>query len=1793
MSVILIDPNNESDNTNPKMINSIPQYQDMYIFAELVVKSRGRTVIVTNNSGLYTLDRSGSQTDIVANFMGNNQDNSPNNPNYLKFTTNWYDGSSAKGKQYEGFGISAIKVVINSSFIPQINIQFIDLRGLAFFNQENSPYRAMFNFPPPIFYLTIKGYYGKPLTYQIHLVKYTSEFKAENGNFVIDAQFIAMTYAPLTDILFRYVVNFPLIDEIIPSNPNPGVFPVNTYDLILKLKSLMSQYSDKPDSSIEMKAYHNTLTTIEKINGLIFALQSYKSNPILAKGIPLLFTGHHNLVSDKIDLTEITSITDYDTYIKSIPDNGISNKTKDRLLIGYLVSNNVPADAGVLPHPNNLFTPDYLPPDSSAKSPSNPSINSSLTKLDDYKKSLLTSAELNLEIKAEDIPAAIPVNKFLNDTYTTYAILDITTYYEKLYKKSADLQTEMVATMSTINTKINNAVLQTLGMNPTIYNVFKVILGDVDKFFNILRRTSYTAEFDHHVRNRGAILRGDFQDVKNTINPESTKIFAFPLIIDKQTMLPCNQVKETRIAPVKLGLAINDIFPEIKLVYQFINTFITQRNLTVLYDMRSLQNADGTFMWIPISPVDSILGTDNTKSPYYGVDTSNGGLAPQAMDAVSLPPALLQSSSEINLSSDSRIIQVLKIILKRFYILTQNSFPYKFYEKKDSSKYTKFFSESEAINLTASIFNSEYADLILQISRQYAGDPKAFYDFVKTNIPDLYSFTPAEHKYFNILDGSNLGEPKPNGDIYVDKYNINFHGFKICTDAISARVPIESDTKIDSGNPVTDFLNSLILSGWKKMWTDDYFESSLKFTLQNVLFLTDDNVKGTDDSLGIKSDTRFLATADQLHIVFSEKDIAGIDDTLVFRQNNNSKTRNRIKVIEYMNNNNKGNEYFTDIGNISVAATTLTLFNNIVKVWANELCWHDTNIYETIINYEGSNYNLKLSALMILSSFGYALSPFNIYPAALNTTFFSVPAAIEVPSYLPYYMGALIDILPGTSEYNDIYNFFVSGAGRKLNSSGALIFADIIDLNNQLADSDKGMVKDIYDAFVGSSMFKNIVIGLYELYHKINDVPIASLPPTADQKLIAYTKELTPTNIDNTGYFNVILQPLMEKYAIIDFSQITFKRNANAQIGYKSIETTNKIPVQKTINDTYFSAFFNALYNKTDKKKQALKKQKEEDDKLAGDDDIITQTYYSFKNINDKWLSSPKSINRQIGYPFNEVRSDNSIPQLIDLFAFVDRAMNPIGNTMINPEILIDLLDDPNVSVFTVLTQLLSMNGFEFFPLQNFMSYANNNEWKDCFKIDTNGTITPSPAFVCMYIGGSSSYPTGIETFGGQYKDDGIVDISNPGVSDFDAQNCPPIKADDNQKETNPNFPWGQVRAFRVKFGEQNQSMFNDIKIDSKEYPETNESIKILSRLAGDQKLQAPTPKGQNLYNMYENRSYRATVTGLGNAMIQPTQYFQLENVPLFNGAYIILGVEHDIVPNKMTTSFYGTKVLKYPIPRVLQPSVVLGFMGGNTNDTNPYMTSETNTTQGKEAVTISTERLSGPKNGLDSVFGIDVSKAQGRFDWETAVHTVNPGEPKLDYAIIKISQGTFNDSQGKNNANGAQRVGLKIGYYHYADQFTIDDKNAIIADATAQAKTFINAIVTQSLPKPDFPLMLDMENYDEKNKPPKYWSLNKDNNDLWINTFITVLKNSGYETILYGGKEFYDKYTNNNFSTQSLWHAQYLYHPETSNPTVANGWQKNGWTIWQFSSQGKISGYLGNVDLNAMKKNYFDSNKA
>ena len=51
--------------------------------------------------------------------------------------------------------------------------------------------------------------------------------------------------------------------------------------------------------------------------------------------------------------------------------------------------------------------------------------------------------------------------------------------------------------------------------------------------------------------------------------------------------------------------------------------------------------------------------------------------------------------------------------------------------------------------------------------------------------------------------------------------------------------------------------------------------------------------------------------------------------------------------------------------------------------------------------------------------------------------------------------------------------------------------------------------------------------------------------------------------------------------------------------------------------------------------------------------------------------------------------------------------------------------------------------------------------------------------------------------------------------------------------------------------------------------------------------------------------------------MIQPLQYFQLTNVPMFYGAYLIREVKHSIRPHNMKTTFTGDRVPRAVVPIV------------------------------------------------------------------------------------------------------------------------------------------------------------------------------------------------------------------------------------------------------------------------------------
>ena len=1427
IDVILLDPNipnvpTKTDGVTPLFKDTgIPQYQDMNIFAELVATRKGRTILTINEGAR-------SDPSVTVNFMGNNQNINMNDPNRLNFTSNYYDGSNeGQGQMYESFGISSIKVNISPSYVPTVNITFVDARGLSFFNQDDSKYRILFDFPPPIFELTIKGYYGRSLKYDLHLVKYTTEFKAENGNFVIDAQFIAMTFAPLTDVLFRYAVNAPLMPENASSaNPDPLSPPAHTFEFILKLKSLYTALNDEAKNSVETRNYSNNVSQTENVNLKIKALENFREQ---FKIEPMLFSIDNDSTASDVPqdtakriITKYNTLTQFNTVITNAGTNTLAENFTTRLYIGYLLT--------------NIFN--GTPIDNPMKTALDGQLNSYHDKLiKDGVKSVKKTDVLNYS----DIS-----NLYVVPTTTafTYTVLDITDYYVYLYREIGNLKGKQAQLSKEISVIVNNAIEKHLGMKPTIYNVFKLLLDDVDMFFKTIKATAQLAE-PHHEKNYDKILT--FINGADGTSDYKAKIFAYPLIVNRGR----------RIAPIELNQELTGIgapMPEMTLVTNFIYTFFRQKEIEKAFDPLAQTNEDGTNVWIPLTPIDSKIANPDLTIPYD-----------------SQPPTNCLSWED-----------VVNILINRYYVMSQFAIPTNFVNSDDTGKdYRKMYAESEAMNIG---FVMSKEDKLI--------------DSVKTQAAKYNTAAAVKNDFYSSISKVPTKVPNyktPNETVinnaYVNKSDPLYKGFKIHASVDSMGV----QTLLPDGQKVLEkFASDIQLPLYKKIFINDTYDS-LQITNQNIIYFEDKN------TVSAQEDTKFAWAVTNAYGIVDGYNVKDLEN---WQEDSNAVLAG-------------GNIALNNIANkVGLYGVTAEVGRNI---WAYVLAANDKRLYADIIGKPESSYTTDVfSALILLSNFGYTMSPFNSRPSMISK-WCTIPSVTEVPIFLPAYMGALVVATKTTGMTDQLLAFFQkylpvnedsANSATQWNTSGIgnagfYLLADYYDTCYNLSDTDRSEFETDFDSYINGPGYSGMRKALNTVVLAVKDLP-------TEQKLAKYQEFLT-----SGTYKTDLFGDFLAKTNLIIYSENTFKLITNTETN--TVTAAKYTPLHQIFinggapldaSNDFFSQVFDKLGGVIAEIIKGKNDAKVAQIKAIGDVDILTQMYYSFKNINDKWLTNPNYETN--GYPYNK-KGQN----LIDSFVFVDRTMSPIGDTIINPESLIDLFQDTDVSIFTVLSRLLSENGFLFFPLQNFMSYTDGS-WEDTFKIDQTTYADYQQAFICMYVGGSSSYPSNSSG-----KESGFISDGMDDVNDLKVNKAPLY--DTTQRTTNPNFPWAKVRAFNVKFGQQNQSMFSDFKVDSKEFPETNESIQILARLAGDEKDNAPVQKAQNLYNVYENRAYSATITGLGNAMIQPTQYFQLDNIPLYNGAYLILSVQHDITPNKMTTSFTGTKILKFPVPRVLESAVAMG----------------------------------------------------------------------------------------------------------------------------------------------------------------------------------------------------------------------------------------------------------------------------
>ena len=222
--------------------------------------------------------------------------------------------------------------------------------------------------------------------------------------------------------------------------------------------------------------------------------------------------------------------------------------------------------------------------------------------------------------------------------------------------------------------------------------------------------------------------------------------------------------------------------------------------------------------------------------------------------------------------------------------------------------------------------------------------------------------------------------------------------------------------------------------------------------------------------------------------------------------------------------------------------------------------------------------------------------------------------------------------------------------------------------------------------------------------------------------------------------------------------------------------------------------------------------------------------------------------------------------------------------------------------------------------------------------------------------------------------------------------------------------------------------------------------------------------------------------------------------------------------------------------------------------------------------MTISQKRLT----DLNCVLGLDCSKYQKDITWSKAKAA------GVDFAFIKITEGTTSHEDGtynlRNRVLSAQASGIKIGYYHFCRPGNVaipeDDANEEITNVLNH---------TSILPVANLPLVVDLEAYSDSD----IWDNKKDHMNRYINTFISRLKGEGISMILYSNKSFLEDNTTTSYGTYPLWIAAYLNNPEVSLPQIPKAWTE--WKIWQFTEKGQIDGYNGSIDLNIMKKDFFN----
>ena len=1515
-SLFIVDP-------NPPGRDMIPP-EDMFIYVKFTASPRSRNTYggtdpKTNKNTFFT---SGTdEVDFISTKIRYNPDGILGDNQKTYATTSWTNigglGPTESRGVLEGFGIKSIDIKYNASLVPVVDITFTDIRGAGLFDtikdkERLSPYSVFFKMPYPVFNLSVKGYFGQSVDYCLHMVNWTSDFDGTTGNFDIKANFLGFQQAFLNDMNIGNIIGTvntakglqnlnDIFDEqdanIEKLSSSLGVadaLSINEKEKDNSVRKIDDFFTKIAKLQIEtevLKSGTDKLDKLKGINGMLSLLKSIRT--FIGSPIPKSHDFDNSGNIDEFEKSTISSFKKLDKGGKSDFDSGIylMEKNNKRIIKGSKIKDDtLEADK------NYLSIRDYLLINSIQQAAFKTYINTLndlITTYTDYTTNLFKNTSTGVEDN----------NQQLIDSFNFGP--DKEANWKNFIRNDQQKPEKLHLVLDNMVDPKNTLYLQDnwLGSENMYFDIksFSDIKNSSDGFYK--KTKGLTKDTN--------ILIADFREQRSRVQALIQELELEAKEERKEVQATLN---DEILANFENELGFK---PTIASCFRIISNN-TQAMTSTIYDIsneasqpnKKEERAEALFGFQTDIPLDikdpvawPLVYSDNdngTQEEFYLGDNIH---IPIEVANQSFPEVKFVEEVFLNLIAKTKSLdQISKAAALKGGLDTDNWYPINPIDYNinpwiectvlnDTPEMDDFIVKSIFSRVAVLTNYSRWTGTARELSK-YAGldGIAANTTFFSADIRNIYKNKLLEmgqnpHLSFKTTKfyKENL-TTNGNGDLEWDSRSpLNFGGNYIggTSTKYTGDDPVNIDYILFDGYNGKDWPG--IIHNTKKLPSD---------VTQNTRFTAIKDIKNGPEDFYKETYISNNIVTKIAYNVWDEK----VSKKLNGKANNEYSQfsiDNLITDID-LSGTTADDKLGTFLNRTNFQDVTTTTTSILGVVTTNTCSAPQFLIQNDFYTKQNSVY---AKALLLLSTLPFKTFKEAVLDVAFPNGLYNNAKIINLPEYYIYFIGAYLwksqneNLIKWDINFSDSsicsYTEFFTPDGCYLSKVGYLATTNpkgSIPIEPELLNmpsNTKNLFINKFTKWADSSEFGEDSSTGFEYDMKTYRGPTTSQEDMATSASDIKTVLLPTVNM-------IVLAP-----AIFDKNNPLPKRLTASPADIKTYvdnflttyENIDAGRVESSQDDSESEVSANKTTNK-----------------------IKLQIYNYFKNINDKWVSDTKKC-------FNVCGSGTEEQSLFDYFKFVDRGWNNIGDkATINLSSFLTLGSNLQTSVYFFMAKLLRDSNFLFQILPTYINFTDPAEISKMFKPTTTlqGNSSSGPIYCCIYVGGASQALDIGEKSEYQFANDGFS-IDNAGADMTD--------------------PGGNTLvAFRVGFGAENQTIFKNVSLSQQEHKETGEYFKALSELVDKRGGTQKVYQGTDLLRLFKTRSYTCKVDALGCMNIQPLMYFNLENVPFFNGAYLITSVNHSISPNHMTTNFQGVRQSKY----ISKPNEeILADLNIDLNETN------------------------------------------------------------------------------------------------------------------------------------------------------------------------------------------------------------------------------------------------------------------